>query len=340
MRGIAEAMDRPTISDVARLAGVSKKTVSRVINNSPLLARETREKVERIIADTGFVPNPTARALALKRNMLVALVHDDPLAPELVEVQAGMVAALRNSELALCVHALAGNHRSALRALGDFLEYHRPSAIVLMPPLSGRDDLAGLAWEYGCRCARLGAAAKSDGAGRLTTPDREAAAGVVDRLVAAGHRRIAFVSGREDMRSAQLCELGYLDAMAAHGLDRGPSLIAQGDGSFESGLAATRLLLELSPRPSAIFACTDAMAVGAIHAAHAQDIAIPGELSVIGFGDRPVAAQIHPPLTTVRVPLLEMAHAAVTWMIDPGCEEPGDLVFPVELVERASFAPL
>jgi hypothetical protein len=95
---IAACIDRPTIIDIARLAGVSKKTVSRVINNSPLLSKEAREKVERIIAETGFVPNQTARGLALKRNFLIALVHDNELGPALVEVQAGMVAALKDSE--------------------------------------------------------------------------------------------------------------------------------------------------------------------------------------------------------------------------------------------------
>jgi LacI family transcriptional regulator len=90
-------MDRPTIIDVAQLAGVSEKTVSRAINNSPLLSKATRENVERIIAETGFVPNPPARALALKRNFLIALVHDNALTPTLVEVQAGMLAAIKGS---------------------------------------------------------------------------------------------------------------------------------------------------------------------------------------------------------------------------------------------------
>lgn len=333
-------MDRPTIIDIARLAGVSKKTVSRVINNSPLLSKPTREKVERIIAETGFVPNPTARALALKRNFLIALVHDNALDPALVEVQAGMLAALKHSEFALCVHFLDCGPNAALRAFGDFLEYHRPSGILLMPPLSEQDELAGLTWEFGCRCARLGAKPQTESPGWIVTPDRQASADAVHRLVLAGHRRIAFISGREDTRCARLRELGYLDAMAEHGLDRGPALIAAGDDSFESGYAAAELLLEVSPRPSAILASNDEMAAGAVHAAHKNGIKLPAELSVIGFDDAPIASRIWPPLTTIRVPLMEMAHAAVNQLIAPEASESTTHDFPVELIERGTTAPL
>lgn len=333
-------MDRPTIIDVARLAGVSKKTVSRVINNSPLLSKEMREKVERIIAETGFVPNQTARALALKRNFLIALVYDNALASALVEVQAGMLSALKGSGFALCVQYLDCVPGGALRAFGDFLEFHRPSGILLMPPLSEQDQLAALAWESGCRCARLGANPKSDGPGWMSTPDRQASADAVSRLVLAGHRRIAFISGREDTRSARLRELGYLDSMAEHELDRGASLIAAGDDSFESGYSAAELLFEVSPRPSAIFAGNDEMAAGAIHAAHAKGIAIPDELSVIGFDDTPIASRIWPPLTTIRVPLAEMAHAAAAQLIAPEGNEPTALTFAAELIERGTHAPL
>lgn len=340
LQAIATGMDRPTINDVANLAGVSKKTVSRVINNSPLLGRQTRERVERVIAETGFVPNPTARALALKRNFLLALVHDDPIAPALTEVQAGMLAALGGSPYALCVHYLDRRPRLQLRAFGDFLEYHRPAGIVLMPPLSERDELAGLAWEYGCACARLGAAPLCVDPGWFWSADREAAADAVGHLVRLGHRRIGFIAGREDTRSARLRELGYLDAMAEHELDRGPSLIAAGDGSFESGYAAAGLLLEVSPRPSAIIAANDEMAAGAIHAAFARGIAVPQSLSLIGFDDAPVASRIWPPLTTIRVPLMEMAHAATTMLIDPDLAELASSSFPLELIERATVAPL
>jgi len=253
-----------------------------------------------------------------------------------MEAQAGMAAALKGSEYAICMHYLDSRPGLQLRALGDFLEYHRPSGIVLMPALAGNDELAGLAWEFGCGCARLGLEPKSGDPGRFSTDDRRAAADAVHHLLGMGHRRIGFIAGGAGMRQAQLRELGYLDAMAEHDLDRGPSLIASGDGSFESGLAAASLLLEVSPRPTAILAASDEMAAGAIHAALSKGIAVPHELSVIGFGDAPIAPAIWPPLTTMRVPLLEMAHAAASWLIDPEQGEPAMRQFGLELIERAS----
>ncbi|MCX7865261.1 MAG: LacI family transcriptional regulator [Novosphingobium sp.] len=340
MRGIATGMNGPTIADIARLAGVSEHSVRRAINKSPLLSPQARSRIEQVIAETGFVALPSRREPMLKRNALIALMHDDPLGPSLIEVQAGISAALKGSDLALCVHHLDCHHKPLLRALGDFLEYHRPSGILLMPPLSDQDELAGLAWEYGCSCVRLGAAAASGEPGWVSSADREAAADAVHHLVRLGHRRIAFISGPEDSRQNRLRELGWLDAMAEHGLDRGPSLVATSVGNFESGLAAAALLLEVSPRPTAILAANDEIAAGALHAAMAAGIAVPAALSIVGFGDALVASRLCPTLTTVRVPLLEMAHAAASWLIDPGSAEAVMRSFPGQLIERGTTAPL
>jgi LacI family transcriptional regulator len=250
-----------------------------------------------------------------------------------------MAVALKGSEYALCIHCLDPRPGRQLRALGDFLEYHRPSGIVLMPPLSGNDELAGLAWEFGCGCARLGAEQQPGDSGRFSTDDRQAAADAVHHLIGKGHRRIGFITGADGMRQAQLRELGYLDAMAEHDLDRGASLIASGDGGFEAGLAAANLLLEVSPRPTAILSASDEMAAAAIHAALAKGIAVPHALSVIGFGDTPLAPVIWPPLTTIRLPLLEMAHAAASWLIDPERSEPATPQFALEFIDRATVAP-
>lgn len=331
-------MDGPTISDVARLAGVSAKTVDRAVNGSPLLNEETHAKVRRAIAKTGFVPDFAVRPLEPGRNPLIFLLHDDPLASALTEAQAGMSAALQGSGWLLCVEQLdrGANAEAAFKA---FLEHHRPAGILLMPPLAEQDRLAGLAWEYGCRCARLGAEPQHDAPGWAFTPDRQGTREAIAWLIGMGHRRIGLISGREDLRSARLRELGYLDAMAEHGLDRGPSLIASGDDTFESGFAAAELLLEVSPSPTAIFVSNDDMAAGAIHAAVSRKIQVPTALSVLGFDDAPIASRICPPLTSVRVPLLEMAYVATQALIDPEVTASPPCEFPLELIERGSVAP-
>lgn len=331
-------MSKPTINDVARLAGVSKKTVSRVINDSPLLGAETRAKVEKVIADLGYVPNPQARALALKRNFLIALVHDGADAQLALGVEQGLLAAIADSEYALVVRPLAAGDRAG--ELRRFIEQQRPAGVLLLPPLSGDEALAALCREEGCAYVRLGASALDEPARLVAANEREAAAAAVGYLIAIGHRRIGIVAGPEGDGVAQERELGYLDAMADHDLDRGPALIAGGDFGFASGLAAGRLLLEVSPRPTAIFACSDAMAAGVLHAAREKDIAVPADLSIVGFGDTELAAQLWPPLATVRLPLAEMAQAAALKLVHPDAATHAPAQFRAEFVARASAAPV
>lgn len=307
-------MSRLTINDVAEQAGVSKKTVSRVINHSPLINPQTRARVQAVIDELGFVPDPQARALALRRNFTVVLVHADPLDPALPAITAGMLAALEGSGHVLCLHRIDPAARRLVRDFGDFLEYHRPSAVLLAPPLSAIDDLAGMCWEFGCGFARLGAEGSFTGDG-VVSADREAMAELVARLVARGHQRIGLVAGAEDDPTARARELGYLDAMAEHGLDRGPALIAAGDGTFASGIEAGGLLLEVSPAPTAIVAASDDMAAGVLHAARSRSVAVPGALAVAGFGDTQLAERLCPPLTSVRVPHAEMAREATARML-------------------------
>jgi LacI family transcriptional regulator len=354
-------MAKPTINDVARLAGVSKKTVSRVINNSPLLNDATRAKVEQVIAELGYVPDPQARALALRRSVvadaevggndgatghetvaratdrkLIGLVFDQSAAPLLPAVQQGVFEALRNSEFALVVRPLDGSAAEADLRL--FLERQRPSGVLLLPPLSESRALAEICRELGCHHVRMSATPAGDTAHAVVSDDRAAAAEAIAYLISLGHQRIGMVTGPEDSRTAQERELGYLDAMADHDLDRGPALIATGDNSFQSGVTAGHLLLEVSPCPTAILAGNDEMAAGILYAAAQKGIAVPDMLSVIGFEDTGIGARLHLPLTAVRVPIAAMAEAAAFKLIDRGTAERQPSKFMPELVVRGSAA--
>lgn len=325
---------RMTITEIAQIAGVSKKTVSRYFNHAELLSADTRARIEAVIAETGFVPNAQARALALQRNFLVALVHDnsDRGVRELVET--GMAEALKDSELALVLQPLSP--ASAAMRLRAFLDRLRPAGVVLLPPLSEREDLAAVCAEAQVHCVRLGRVRGESG---LASDDRVAMTRLVSWLVRLGHRRIGLVGGPESSLTAQQRELGYLDALADHGFDRGPSLIVAGDNSFESGISAGRLLLEVSPRPSAIIACNDEMAAGVLHAAAQAGVAVPSALSVVGFDNAPLAARTQPPLTSMGVPWEAMAHEAVA-RIASGAVENAAPPFETELVVRDSVEPV
>lgn len=325
---------RMTITEIAEMAGVSKKTVSRYFNHADLLSGETRAKIEAVIADTGFVPNAQARALALQRNFLVALIHDNSDRGVFELVEAGMTEALEGSELALVLQPMAA--RDAAVRLRAFIDRLRPTGVVLLPPLSEREDLAEICANAQVRCVRLGRVRGDHG---LACDDRSAMATLITWLVRLGHNRIGFIGGPESSLTAQQRELGYLDAMADHGLDRGPSLIVAGDNTFESGISAGRLLLEVSPRPTVVVACNDEMANGVLHAATQAGITVPADLSVVGFDDTPLAARTLPPLTSMSVPWIAMAHEAVA-RIAKGLSQPDAAAgFEAELIIRDSVMP-
>jgi LacI family transcriptional regulator len=332
-------MGLPTINDVARLAGVSKKTVSRVINRSALLRADTRAKVEGAIAELGFVPSPQARALALGRNFIVAMIHDASGAALASQAQQGALAALRDSEFALCVFAVELASPFLLADLRRFLELHRPYGVILLPTVAHLPGIIELCAELGTSTVQLAGSAPGDESACVWSADRQAAADLTQYLVALGHQRIGFIAGPADCLISRECELGYMDALAVHGLDRGADLVASGEGNAARAKAAAHLLLEVSPRPTAIFAAGDEMAAGVFEAALALGVAVPHQLSVAGFGDAPFAAMMAPALTSVRRPLTEMAFAAAIRLADPvaGANQPAE--FRPELVTRGSTGP-
>ncbi|WP_334184104.1 LacI family DNA-binding transcriptional regulator [Novosphingobium sp.] len=330
---------KPTINDVARLSGVSKKTVSRVINKSPLLGQATREKVEAVIAEIGYVPNPQARALALRRNFLIGLIHDNPNAQMVLGVQEGILDAIRDTEFALVVRPVDRHSPTMLDDIRRFIEQQRLYGVLLLPPISENDGLAAVCRELGCTLVRMGSARLDDDNRLVASNDRHAVKEAVSWLTSLGHRRIGFIAGPEGFRSAHERELGFIDGLASAGLKPDPKISARGNYRFESGLAAGERLLSADPRPTAIFSSNDEMAAGVLHAARAKGISVPEQLSIIGFDDTAIAAHIWPPLTTVRWPILPMATAAAHKLIDPAGASEQPSLFLSDLVRRASVAP-
>lgn len=330
---------KPTINDVARLAGVSKKTVSRVINKSPLLNQATREKVEAVIADLSYVPNPQARALALRRNFLIGLVHDNPNAQMVLGVQEGILETIRETDFALAVRPVDRNSPRLIDDVRRFIEKQSLFGIMLLPPISENDELAQMCLAMGCSVVRMGSALLDKSEHLVASNDREAVSDAVHWLAELGHKRIGFIAGPTGFRSARERELGFADGLARAGLEVDQRLVARGTYRFESGIAAADVLLQADPPPTAIFSCNDEMAAGLVQVAHKRGIAIPGQLSIIGFDNTPTAAHIWPPLTTVQWPIRAMAMAAAQKLISPADAASQPSIFPSDLVRRASAAP-
>jgi LacI family transcriptional regulator len=337
--------NQPTINDVARIAGVSKKTVSRVINRSPLLNEDTRRRVETVIGELGYIPNPQARALALRRNFLIGLVHGNPNAQTVMNVQQGMLEALQDTEFEMVVRPVDRGSPTMLEDLRHFLERQRLFGVLLMPPISENDSVAELCDAIGCRYVRMGSAMLDEPENMVASNDREAVRNATDYLISEGHRRIGLIAGPHGFRSARERRLGFEEAMRAADIPLPRSMIAEGTYRFESGMVAAARLLDLVPRPTAIFSSNDEMAAGVIHAARQRGLEVPRDLSVIGFDDTPIAAHMWPPLTTVRWPIASMARSAALKLItgiadnddDGSVQEPS--MFLSTLIRRASVSP-
>lgn len=327
---------KPTINDVARLSGVSKKTVSRVINKSPLLNQATREKVEAVIADLEYVPNPQARALALRRNFLIGLIHDNPNAQMVLGVQEGILDTIRNTEFALVVRPVDRHSPTMLEDIRHFIEQQRLYGVMLLPPISENDELAKLCRDLGCTVVRMGSAQLDDDAHLVASNDQQAVSDAVAWLAELGHARIGFVTGPEGFRSAHERELGFAAGLARAGLKPDPKLSFRGDYRFESGIAAGKKLLSGKKPPTAIFSSNDEMAAGVLHAAREKGLSVPEDLSIIGFDDTAIAAHIWPPLTTVRWPIRAMARTAALKLTRPETAASEPSFFLSDLVRRAS----
>jgi DNA-binding LacI/PurR family transcriptional regulator len=329
---------RPTLEKVAERAGVSRATVSRVVNNSPTVAPELREVVERAIQELGYVPNLAARSLVTQRTDSIALVlpepaarvfSDDPFFPGIVSGVSQELEA-RGKELVLM---LAGSSTGHERVESYATAKHVDGVIIAS--MHGADPLPTV-------LARSGVPVVLNG--RPMPPRRPplpyvdsdnegGAAEAVRYLLAQGRRRIATIAGPPDMVAGVDRLGGYRSALRDS--DR-RSIIAYGDFTRESGVHAMRQLLDDDPALDAVFVASDMMAMGALRALHQAGRRVPDDVAVVGFDDNDTAPYAEPPLTTVRQEIVELGRATVRLVlaVAEGPVEP--IVLPTTLVVRES----
>ena len=301
---------KPTINDVARLAEVSKKTVSRVINQSPFVKEDTRTKINQIIEEIGFSPDPQARGLAFRRSFLIGLIYDNPNPQYVVNTQLGLLDAMRGSGYELVVHPCQRGNPTFLQDFRRFIERQKLTGVVLTPSVSEDERVKEILDQIGCAYIRIAAVAVDDPAHVIVSNDRMGGKTAAQHLVELGHKRVAFISGPPTFRSSHERRVGFEEGLKEAGLMLLPEYAIQGAYTFESGLACATELLRRTPRPTAIFASNDEMAAGTLHAARREGLEVPKDLSVIGFDDFQIASRVWPPLTTLRQPTREIGRMA------------------------------
>ena len=340
--GLEGGRKRATINDIARLAGVSKKTVSRVINQSPFVRDETRERIEAVIAEWGYAPDPQARGLAFRRSFLIGMIYDNPNPQYVVNMQLGLLDGIRGSGFELVVHPCDRSSPTFLQDVRTFVERQKLRGVILLPPVSENDELTRALTAADCSYVRITYTQLDDPARIVISNDRLAVSEVANYLVSLGHKRIGYIAGPPGFRSAIERLAGFREAMAARGIQFGSDLIVEGGYTYESGVAGGEKLLALNPRPTAIFASNDEMAAGVYRVANRLGLAVPGDLSIVGFDDGPLASRLLPSLTTIRLPIRELGRLAANKILHP--EAAGGthaMVTPLEphLVIRDSCQP-
>jgi DNA-binding LacI/PurR family transcriptional regulator len=345
----------PTLEQVAALAGVSRATVSRVVNGSPRVSPVVRARVERAVAKLGYVPNRAARSLVTRRADSVALVVSEPHArffsePFFAGVVRGVSAVLAETGVQLLLLIAQdlpdrpgdrpggppgppGRGRLERHVVGGHVDG------VLLASLHGDDPLPGTLERAGVPAVLVGRPAGTAAASYVDADNRGGARKAVDHLVALGRRRIATIAGPPDMGVGQDRLDGYRDGLAAAGLAGAGDLVETGDFTDEGGAAAMdRLLARPGPPVDAVFAASDLMAAGALRALRAAGRRVPDDVAVVGFEDSAVARYAHPPLTTVRQPIEELGRQATRLLLARVAGDPAGmhLILDVDLVVRAS----
>lgn len=303
-----------TISDIARLAGVSNRTVSRVLNRSSKVGEATREKVQRVIDERSYRPNAQARGLAGGRSYLLGLIYDNPDALFIDEAQRGVLNVCREQGYELVIHPCGGTDMLSSEVVGS-VKRSKLDGVIVLPPLSENHDLFGALSQEKVPYVRLAAIALDTSDRIVVSNERSAVASMAEYLVALGHRRIGYITGPVGRRSTRERLEGFSDALERLGCPIAEEMIARGAYSFESGIEGARGLLANPEPPTAIFASNDDMAAGVIHAATEIGLAVPRDLSVAGFDDSALATRIRPALTTIRRPVRAMARLAANKLI-------------------------
>ncbi|AFT96344.1 LacI family transcriptional regulator [Alteromonas sp. I10] len=304
-----------TIKSVAEMAGVSIKTVSRVINKEGTVKPDTLQRVEEAIKALKYTPNKAARDLASKGASVLGYVYDNPNAYYIIDMQKGILDVCRKNNFELLIHPCDASSKNIAKELVDMVDTAQLAGLILSPPLSEMPEVLSELDQNQISYVRI-----LSGDGLFPSPlpyvlvnDFKAAYDITEHLISQGHKNIAFIAGEEIHKSTIERLNGYKAALEKAGIAIDESLIIKGTYSFETGVKSSETLLAMSPHPTAVFACNDEIAAGTLFGARMKGVDVPQELAIAGFENSPFSRQTFPPLTTASQPTNEIAqHAAAS----------------------------
>ena len=310
------AKKKLTIEDIAKSAGVSIKTVSRVFNNAPNVRQQKRDLVLGVARDLGFRPNISARQLASKRSFVISHFHDNPNKDYLSEIYDGMRRACSEQGYYAVAEKLEPQKGSYRNAFLEYLQLYEVDGVILSPPVSDDNGVIREIQRLGIPHVLISPGKKKRGSINVFINEKDAGRSITDFLIERGHKQLAFISGLDSHAASLEREAGFWEAIAASDIPKKNVLRLAGDFSMQSGFRAFEKLTKKAPNVTGIFAANDEMAVGTIVAALRAGKKVPGELSVVGFDDSPFARSMWPTITSLAQPIDEMALLSTQKLID------------------------
>ena len=334
---------RATITDVAKMAGVSIMTVSRVLNNTTNVTSTTRDKVMDAIDKLNYRPNVSARRPASTQSFFLGLLYNNPSAGYVSKFLLGALKSCRAKGYHLVVDECEGKIVNMLETLESLIDDTKVDGIILLPPISDIPEILETLQNRNVPFVRIAPDKSLDLSPYVCMDDYSAAFDMTNYLIKHGRQKIGFISGHYNQGVSRLRYQGYLDALTSNGLNVPPEYIEQGFFDYKSGMTAAEKILSLPDRPDAIFASNDDMAAAVIASAHKHGLEVPVDLAVAGFDDTHIATVVWPSLTTIRQPIAEMADSAIDVLSRLAANSTAEVdkqdfrnVLEFELIERES----
>lgn len=332
------------IVDIAEKAGVSSKTVSRLLNGHPHISARARRKIEAAIRDLNYQPRSPASGVSSGVSRGVGILFGDPGAGYQVNLYRALLNACQKAGHVLSVEQFDESRSDWGAQITAFLDRSGIDRIILVPPLCDSFEIHTILAARKVRCVLISPSRPVSGAPAIAVDDRLAALEMTQHLLSLGHRRIGFLAGREGHVATLLRRQGFVEAYSVAGLEEPPAeLIRPGDFSFKTALDKARSMLDTDNPPTAIFACNDEMAAAVLFVANHLGLSVPGDLSVAGFDDSAISRTVWPELTTVSQSYDLIARLAVEEVYRPAGSAGGVnsvRVAPHTLIVRGSSGPV
>ena len=326
-----------TIKEVAKKAGVSIATVSRVFNNSPLVNRSTIEHVRNVARSLQYIPNASARNLSRRKTDAFGMILPDLFGEFFSEVIRGADQTAQKHSYNLLLSSSHNNHKEIEEALNTMRG--RVDGIIIMSPHISAETLNNNLPKT-LPVILLNCVVEDDSFDSIVIDNFSGAYQITDHLIRHGHRRIAVIKGAKDNYEADERLRGYRFALEKGGLESSIEIEFEGDFSEEAGYNLANKIIESSPRPTAVFASNDSMGIGALKSFHDHGIAVPEDIALAGFDDIPIARYVKPSLTTIHVPMNEMGILGIERLISAvdgkNTNKKEQIVFPTQLSIRES----